>query len=55
MYLNLGGTAEANKGIRLNANGGSYEMNVGTGTVYQGAITVICSATPKTLLVTEGV
>lgn len=55
MYLNLGGTAAANKGIRLNANGGNYEMTAGRGNVYQGAITVICSATPKTLLVTEGV
>lgn len=55
MYLNLGGTAAANKGIRLNANGGSYEMTAGLENVYQGTITVICSATPKTLLVTEGV
>jgi hypothetical protein len=54
MYLFLGATAELNKGIRLNANGGSYEMTIGQGNVYKGAIKVICSATPKTLLVTEG-
>ena len=55
IYLSLGGTAVANTGIRLNANGGSYEMSPGLGNVYQGAITAICSATPKTLLVMEGV
>ena len=27
IYLNLGGTAVANTGIRVNAAGGSYEMN----------------------------
>ena len=26
IYLSLGGTAVINKGIRLNANGGSYEI-----------------------------
>ena len=55
MYLFLGATAVANKGIRLNANGGSYEMTIGQGNIYQGAVKVICSATPKTLLVTEGI
>jgi hypothetical protein len=55
MYLFLGATAVLNKGIRLNANGGSYEMTIGQGNVYQGVVKVICSATPKTLLVAEGV
>ncbi len=27
VYLNLGGTAVANKGIRLNANGGALEIS----------------------------
>ena len=55
MYLFLGGTAVVNKGIRLNANGGNYEMTTGRGNVYQGTVNVICSSTPKTLLVTEGI
>lgn len=54
MYLYLGATAALNKGIRLNANGGSYEMTMGQGNLYRGEVKVICSATPKTLLVTEG-
>lgn len=54
MYLALGDDAAANTGIRLNANGGSYEMTMGAGNVFKGAVNVICSATPKTLLVTEG-
>jgi hypothetical protein len=55
MYLFVGATAALNKGIRLNANGGSYEMTVGQGNISHGVVKVICSATPKTLLVTEGV
>jgi hypothetical protein len=39
VYLVLGGTAEANKGVRLNAAGGSYTSPLG----YTGAISVIAS------------
>jgi len=36
VYLGIGARAEINKGVRLNANGGSYEinsLNLSTGTV----------------------
>ena len=55
IYINLGGAAVASQGIRINANGGSYEMNAGSGNVYTGAIHAIHASTgTKTLLVTEG-
>jgi len=52
-YLYLGGTAVASKGIRLNANGGSFEMSLQAGNLYQGAINCINSTGDKTLLVTQ--
>lgn len=56
LYLGLGVDAAANEGIRLNANGGSYEMSGKVGKLYQGAVNVISGgAAGKTLLVTEGV
>jgi len=56
IYINMGGTAVANTGIRLNANGGSLELNPVLGSRYQGAITAIHSGTgDKVLLITEGV
>lgn len=55
MYLMLGAAAAANQGIRLNANGGSYEMSKKTGNLYKGAVNAIAAvAGPSTLLVTEG-
>lgn len=54
IYLNLNGAAAANSGIRLNANGGSYEMGLNALTV--GAVTAIHGgAGDKRLIVTEGV
>ena len=56
IYIALGATAVANAGIRLNANGGSYEMSKQGGTLYAGAINAIHGGSgDKTLLVTEGV
>ena len=53
IYLTLGEyDAIMNKGIRLNANGGSYEINVTN--LYNGAITAICTSGSKNLCVTEG-
>lgn len=52
IYLNLSGTAVMNEGIRLNANGGSYEINLNN--LYTGAITGICSSGTKNLTVVEG-
>lgn len=54
VYLSLGTPAVLNKGIRLNANGGAYEMLSGRGSLYKGDIYVITSAAGKSILVTEG-
>lgn len=54
MYLALGAAAAVNTGIRLNANGGSYEMTELAGNLYRGAVNVYC-ANNKVLLVTEGI
>ena len=53
IYLNLGGAAAANTGIRLNAAGGSYEMGYAQGNLFTGAINGICASGNKKLLVTE--
>ena len=56
IYIKLGATAVANQGIRLNANGGSYELSEKEGNLYTGAINAIHGGTgSKQLLVTEGV
>lgn len=55
IYLKLGAAAVLNAGIRLNANGGSYEMSEKLGNLYVGAINGICTSGSKKLLVTEGV
>ena len=55
IYLKLGAAAVLNQGIRLNANGGSYEMSKLLGNLYTGAINGICASGGKTLLVLEGV
>ncbi len=55
VYLGLGAAAIVNAGIRLNANGGSYEMSAMLGNLYRGAINAIHGGTgTKSLLVTEG-
>lgn len=55
IYIFLGGTAVANRGIRLNANGGSYEISAKLGSLYLGVINAIHGgAGNKLLLVTEG-
>lgn len=56
IYLSIDGTnAELNDGVRLNANGGSYEMSAALGNLTTGIIKGISSAADKKLLVTEGV
>lgn len=57
IYLNLGGASTPNQGVRLNANGGSYEMSAQTGNLYRGAVNASAAggAADKLLLVTEGV
>ena len=48
VYLSLGGTAVANKGIRLNPGGGSY-----TTSAYTGAINAISVGGTSAVLITE--
>lgn len=48
LYLSLGGTAEANKGIRVNAAGGSY-----TTSAYTGAINGIATGAATVATVSE--
>jgi hypothetical protein len=56
MYIMLGSSAVLNQGIRINANGGSYEMSNNFGNLYTGAISVIHGGSgSKILLATEGV
>jgi hypothetical protein len=56
VYLSVdGANAAVNKGIRLNANGGSYEMTFPRGNVVFGAVNAIHGSTGnKVLLVNEG-
>ena len=55
-YIELGSSAVANQGIRINAFGGNFEMSNQSGNLYTGAINVIHGGTgSKNLLVTEGV
>lgn len=51
IYLALGNTALMNQGIRINANGGAYE--IGSTNLYIGAIYGICSSGSKVVTVTE--
>lgn len=54
IYLKVGAAAVLNEGIRLNANGSSYEMSNNYGNLDTRAIYAISSAAAKKLLVTEG-
>ena len=54
IYLKFGVAAVANQGIRINANGGSYEMSMQAGNLHRGAINGIHASTGnKVMLVTE--
>lgn len=52
IYLSLSGTAVMHEGIRLNAEGGAYEISQIN--LYLGAVSAICAAANKNLTVTEG-
>jgi hypothetical protein len=54
IYLGFGQNAVVGQGIRLNANGGSFEMSAGAGNLYQGAINAISGTANSNLCVTEG-
>lgn len=56
IYIMLGAAAVANQGIRINANGGNYEMSLMLGNLYTGAINGIHAGVgDKALLMLEGV
>jgi len=53
IYLALGAAAVANQGIRLNANGGSFELT--TDNNFKGTVNAICASGGKNLCVAWGV
>ena len=53
IYLARGNDAVLNTGIRLNANGGIYEIN--RDNIFLGAINAIAQGGSKSLTVSEGV
>jgi len=55
IYLKIGSSAVLNAGIRLNANGGSYQMSFKEGTLSTAQVNSICASGSKKLLVTEWV
>ena len=55
IYLYIGAAAVMNRGIRLNAGGGSYEMSREIGNLDDAVIQAICASGGQTLLVTEAV
>ena len=52
IYLGLGEAAVMNAGIRLNANGGSYEIT--NDNIFKGVINAICASGGKILTIVEG-
>ena len=52
IYLALGTPAVMNRGIRLNANGGEFE--IGLTNLYTGAVTAIAGVAASNLTVSEG-
>ena len=56
LYIKIGATAVVNQGIRLNANGGSYEISHAVGNLNTGVVNVIHAGIGnKVILVAEGV
>lgn len=56
IYLGLSVAAVLNKGIRLNASGGSYEMSFLLGNLFTGAVNAIHAGVgTKNMMMTEGV
>lgn len=54
VYIKIGSAASLNSGIRINPNGGSYEMSAIYGNLDTRVINAISSVAGKLLLVTEG-
>lgn len=55
IYLKIGSSAVLNQGVRLNPNGGVYEMSINTGNLDTRAVNAISSVASKNLLVREGI
>lgn len=55
IYLKISSNAVLNQGIRLNSNGGVYEMSINAGNLDTRAVNAISSASGKNLLVREGI
>ena len=53
IYLSLGSAATLNAGIRLNANGGSFELTSDNN--FKGAVYAICTNGSKNLCVAWGI
>jgi len=53
IYLNIGGAAVLNDGVRLNPSGGAYEMSRALGNLDTQAVNAISSVASKNLLVVE--
>ncbi len=54
IYLGLGATAEASKGIVVPKGGGTYEMYLAKGNLYSGEITAISTGSSNNLLFVQG-
>lgn len=54
MYIKVGAAAVMNAGIRINANGGSFEMSQDLGNLSSAVIYGICASGTKNLLVSYG-
>lgn len=55
IYINIGGTAVKNEGIRISANGGNFSMSYTEYNISTVAINGISTGEGKLVLVTEGV
>lgn len=55
IYLSFGGAAGLNRGVRLDANGGTYVMCYSTNNLFTGAVYAISTAANQRLLINEGV
>ncbi len=51
IYVSTGGAAVVGQGIRLNANGGSYEIHAQN--IYYGAINGICASGSKDVSISQ--
>jgi len=56
IYINLGNAAVVNRGIRLNSNGGAYEISAGLGNLYVGTINAVHGGIGiANVMITEGI